>query len=122
MTTEPTPTGPEADYRRNERGRPVKSVESTLTAATRLVDGLARRRRRPDAGLNDDLDLAELAQLVALRQTVEDQLTEAVVDLYARDYSWTDIGRALGVSRQAALKRYGAHVEALAPLVGLARQ
>jgi hypothetical protein len=122
MSTDTAPSGPEADYRLNERGRPVKSVEHTLTAVTSIVGGLARRRRRPDAGLNDGLDLAELTQLVGLRETVEDQLAEAVTDLYAADYSWTDIGRALGVTRQAALKRYGAHVEALAPLVGLARQ
>lgn len=123
MTTDRPTEGPEAAYRLNDRGRPVKSVEHTLAAVTSIVGGLSRRRRRPDAGLmNDDLDLGELAQLVTLRETIEVQTAEAVADLYVKGYSWTDIGRALGVSRQAALKRYGAAAEALAPLAGADRQ
>lgn len=110
MSAQDLPT----DYRLNERGRPVKSVEHTLTAVTSIVGGLARRRRRPDAGMNDHLDLNELAQLVELRETVEAQISEAVVDLYRDDYSWTDLARGLGVSRQAALKRYGERAATLA--------
>lgn len=113
-----TPDGPAPDYRLNVRGRPVKSVEHTLAALTSIVGGLDRRRHRADAGMNDDLDMAELTQLVALRRAVDAQTTAAVVDLYAKGYSWTEIADALGVTRQAALKRYGR----LAGLTGAERQ
>lgn len=109
------------DYRLNDRGRPVKSVEHTLAALTSIVGGLSRRRRRPDAGLNDDLDLGELTQLISLREAVEYELAQGVLDLYAKGYSWTEIAHALGVTRQAALKRYGP-LAALAGLTGAERQ
>lgn len=124
------PEGPEnsdpAGYRRNARGVPVKSVEHTLEAVTAIVRGLGRRRRRPDAGANDDLDLAELDQLLALRSAVDAEIDQAVTDLATvKGYTWGEIGRHLGVTRQAARQRWGAAaLEPLerAPLEGRARQ
>lgn len=47
-----------------------------------------------------DARLAELEQARKL-------LGEAVRDLVLAGYSWADVGRMLGVSRQAARQRYG---------------
>lgn len=106
------------DYRRNARGVPVKSVEHTLEAATAMLRGLAARRRRPDAGLNDDFDLAHLALLLEHLETAQAALDAAVTDLAAgKGYTWGEIGRTLGVTRQAARQRWGA----LEPLEGLER-
>lgn len=114
-------------YRLNRRGRPVKSVAHTLEAATAMVEGLAARRRRPDAGLNDDFDLYELGQLVALDRAAAEALDRAAAHLhYVKGYSWGEIARHLGVTRQAARQRWGAlgPLEGLerAPLEGLERQ
>jgi len=97
------------DYRLNARGVPVKSVEHTLEAATAMVRGLGPRRRRPDAGINDDMDLAHLTLLFRLAEAVQAEIDEAVTDLHVgKGYTWGEIARHLGVSRQAARQRWGA--------------
>lgn len=57
-------------------------------------------RRVADA---DDVDLAELA---AMRDVVDQVIGHAVAGQRARGASWSEIGRALGVSKQTAHERY----------------
>lgn len=54
-----------------------------------------------------DRDIEALAGLATLRSDVDDVIREAVAGLLAAGYSWADIGRQLGISRQGAFQRYG---------------
>jgi hypothetical protein len=63
------------------------------------------------AQLLDDLDraypgAARLAVLVQLRDLVEEQVGAEVRTMTKRHATWTDVGQVLGVSKQAAWKRY----------------
>lgn len=56
-------------------------------------------------GNADDVDLAEM---VKLRDAVDDAIQTAVeMQRASWGRSWTDIGRALGITRQAARQRFG---------------
>lgn len=50
----------------------------------------------------------DLAEMVTLRATLEANITEAVVGLRQQGYSWAEIARPLGISKQAVASRYGA--------------
>lgn len=55
-----------------------------------------------------DADPEDLAELVALRETLDQAITEAVNgqrQAYGR--SWADVARGLGMTRQSAHERYG---------------
>lgn len=81
------------------RRREVETPEY-LSMLRRMIQAGARR-----VGDADDIDLAELAKL---RECLDDAITEAVtVQRVKWDRSWADIGRSLGISRQAAQQRYG---------------
>lgn len=59
--------------------------------------------RRVAAGDPDDL-----AELVALRETLEQAISEAVAgQRETHGYSWGDLAASLGTSRQAVHQRYG---------------
>lgn len=69
--------------------------------ARRIVSAYGRRIR-------ENGDVESLAELVDLADDVNRTL--AVVVTRLRDeqgYSWTDVGHALGVTRQAAQQRFG---------------
>lgn len=52
-------------------------------------------------------DPTALRDLVAMRAALDEAIDHAAVELHAAGYSWTDIGRELGVTRQAARQRWG---------------
>lgn len=54
-----------------------------------------------------DRDIEELAGLSALRTDLDAAIQDAVDGLRAQGFSWADVGRVLGTSRQAAQMRYG---------------
>jgi hypothetical protein len=54
-------------------------------------------------------DPENLAYLLELREAVNAAIDEAVAGQYAFGFSWTEIGRGLGITRQAARQMYGAH-------------
>lgn len=54
-----------------------------------------------------DSDEHELAQLVALRNQLEESIRFAIDGQRSSGRSWEHIGRALGLSRQGAYQRYG---------------
>ena len=84
--------------------RPAEVVENPEFAAfaARILRAAARRV--------GDGDVAGLAGLVALRSGLDTAIAEAVQGLRspAWSYSWNDIARVLGTTRQAAQQRYGA--------------
>jgi len=54
-----------------------------------------------------DRDIEGLAGLAGLRTELDAQIAETAKALQAQGYSWAEIGRTLGVSKQAAQQRYG---------------
>lgn len=54
-------------------------------------------------------DIAALAQLIALEGDLQEAITEAVRQLRhePNQYSWAEIAKELGVSRQACMQRWG---------------
>lgn len=54
-----------------------------------------------------DADPEDLADLVALRAAVDEAIDNAARGIHAQGASWADIGRAVGISRQAAQHRWG---------------
>ena len=53
------------------------------------------------------MDLQTLEELCRARREIEDSIAEQVAALSSLGANWGAIGRALGVSRQAARQRYG---------------
>ena len=87
-----------------ERDRVVENPEFAAFAA-RILRAAARRVA--------DGDLEGLSALVALRSELDAAIECAVAGLRTPkwSYSWADIARVLGVTRQAAQQRYGAATE-----------
>jgi hypothetical protein len=52
-------------------------------------------------------DIEALTDLTTLQTELDTALTSAVTGLREQGYSWTDIARPLGVTRQAAQQRFG---------------
>lgn len=57
--------------------------------------------------LNDDASLDEVAVAQARLEQARTQLYEAVTRARAHDHTWAQIGDVLGMTRQAAFKRFG---------------
>ena len=62
----------------------------------------------------DSSSLKAVGRLAEQRDEIENELAQAVAAARADDWSWAMIGIMLGVTRQAAQQRYGAHVAELA--------
>lgn len=77
-------------------GRHVETAEYA-GMVRRVLRAMGRRA-------SDDVDA--LAELVALRAELDRVADQAARDCHAAGYSWTEIARALGVSRQAARQRF----------------
>jgi hypothetical protein len=58
----------------------------------------------------DTQALRTIAQLVDQRNEVEEQITEAVISARESQRSWSEIGVMLGVSKQAAQRKYSPKV------------
>lgn len=91
------------------RKRPKREVENDeyfsfarrilAAAGTRVADG----------------DTVDLAGLVAIRRDMEAVEIAAVAKMRERHgYSWAEIGRDLGMTKQAAQQKYGPKIAALA--------
>jgi hypothetical protein len=91
--------------------RPKNVVENPEFAA------FIRRILRAAGCRVGDGDVEGLADLVALRFELDTAIADAVAGLRSPKwaYSWADIARVLGVTRQAAQQRYGAAIEDAAP-------
>ena len=51
-------------------------------------------------------DLAKLYDLAALRDALDEAISETAARAHDGQSSWADVGQALGISRQAAQKRF----------------
>jgi hypothetical protein len=69
-----------------------------MAAARRFIAAAGRRVA--------DSDEPELVKLSELHQAVDKALAVAVAGWIDRGQSWGDVGRALGISRQAARQRF----------------
>lgn len=76
-----------------------------------------RRVLRAYAARVADFDVEGLAGLAQLAQDVDAAVTLAVANLHQRGgYSWAELGRVLGISRQAAQQRYARRTRNEAPV------
>jgi hypothetical protein len=75
-------------------------VETPAFAAM-LRRMLRAYRKRVEIG-----DVDALPDMAAMAKDVDDMIYDAANGCHDRGYSWTDIANQLGVSRQAALKRF----------------
>ena len=76
----------------------VETIEY-LGAARRFIRGAGKRVAHCDE--------PELIALAALHTEVDQALNVAVAGWREMGRSWTDVGRALGISRQGAFQRFG---------------
>ena len=60
----------------------------------------------------DTDSLRHIAELVQQRDQVDSELAESVLAARAAKRSWSEIGARLGVSKQAAQRKYGARTPA----------
>jgi hypothetical protein len=82
-----------------KRSRRLVENDDYATFLRRVIRAFGRR-----IGAGDIDALADAAFLSAQLDTT---IKNAVTGLRNRGYSWADIGRQLGVTRQAAQQRYG---------------
>jgi hypothetical protein len=94
------PRGVNTALTAKRRPRPVVENDA-YTAFTRRV--LAAHGRR----IGRDGDVDALAQLVNLGDDIETAVQDAVTGLRGYGYSWAEIARRLGITRQAAQQRWG---------------
>jgi len=84
-----------------KRPRAVVENDAYAAFAHRILTAYARRI----AG--GDID--SLTLLTGLSADIDTAIQAAVTGLRALGYSWADIGARLGITRQAAQQRWGAH-------------
>ena len=89
------------------RRRDVVETDDYAAMLRRMLRAYARR-----VGQADDVDLAVMADLA---REVDDLVAAAVAAQRAGGRSWGDVGRALGVTRQAAQQRFGSRSSASQP-------
>jgi hypothetical protein len=84
-----------------KRSKEVVENPEFAAFAARILRAAARRVA--------DGDVEGLAALVALRSELDTAINEAVQGLRSPQwsYSWAEIARVLGTTRQAAQQRYG---------------
>lgn len=98
---------PEPENREN-------TVKTTLTPTARRqpvenkeYDAFVRRIVRAYAKRVAQGDIAAFADMVALADLLNRHTREAVTGLRHHGYSWADIGRPVGLTKQAAQQRWG---------------
>ena len=93
------------------------SVKRRLTARRERelpeYAGMMRRMLRAHGRRVGDADPEDLTDLVALRGELDKAIAVAIMGQRRAGFSWTDIGRGLGVTRQAAQMTWGRAVEQL---------
>jgi hypothetical protein len=89
--------------------RPARRKRERRVVENSEFDAFARRIVRAYARRVASGDIEALAALRQLASTVETATADAVQGLRSFGYSWADVAARLGVSRQAAQMRWGAH-------------
>jgi hypothetical protein len=76
----------------------------------KALEEWAERVASSDLKKADTEALRMIAELAERREVVEAELTEAVRSARQAHRSWSEIGTMLGVSKQAAQRKYGSKV------------
>lgn len=82
-----------------QRAKRTRDALEMIAVARRMIRAAGRH-----AGAGDEFELAEL---VALRDELEQAIRGAVHEQRSDGRSWAHIGSALGTTRQSAQERYG---------------
>ena len=82
-------------------GRPVVENDAYAAFARRILAAYARRVATGD--------VEALTAMTGLAADIDTAIGNAVTGLRGYGYSWAEIGTRLGVTRQAAQQRWGAH-------------
>jgi hypothetical protein len=78
----------------------------------KALEQWAERVESSDLKEADTEALRTIAELAERRDDVESELTEAVRSARQANRTWSEIGTMLGVSKQAAQRKYGSKVSA----------
>jgi hypothetical protein len=84
-----------------KRARPVIEYDAYAAFAHHILTAYARRIAGGD--------IESLPLLTALTADIDTAIGQAITGLHTFGYSWADIATRLGVTRQAAQQRWGAH-------------
>lgn len=85
----------------------VGEVSTTRAARTKALEAWADRVDAGDLVVADTESLRTIAELAERRGELDAALVEAIRAARHADRSWSEIGTMLGVSKQAAQKKYG---------------
>jgi hypothetical protein len=90
----------------------VDQVSKTRAERARALEEWADRVDSADLTLADTEALRTIAELVERREEVDEELTAAVRSARRAKRSWSEIGAMLGVSKQAAQRKYSSRTSA----------
>jgi hypothetical protein len=85
----------------------VEAVTQSRAERAAALEEWAERVQPDELRVADTEALRVIAELVDQRERVESELTAAVRAARAAHRSWSEIGTMLGVSKQAAQRKYG---------------
>lgn len=85
----------------------IESRKAPKRVENKEFAGFQRRIIKAHAKRVAEGDVEALTDLVALSEHIDDAITDAVKGLRAFGYSWSEIARPLGMTKQAAQQRWG---------------
>jgi len=104
MTTTTT-----ASASKNTVNKPLTSNRVRLVVENDAYAAFTRRILRAYARRIAEGDIDSLSLMTSLAADIDQAIAQAVTGLRTQGYSWAEIGSRLGVTRQAAQQRWGAH-------------
>jgi len=87
-------------------------VSKTRAERAKTLEEWAERVDAADLTVADTETLRAIAELVEQRNGVDEELTAAVRSARQAHRSWSEIGAMLGVSKQAAQRKYASKTSA----------
>jgi predicted AAA+ superfamily ATPase len=90
----------------------VGQMSKSRAEQAKALEEWAERIESSDLEEADTEALRTIAELAERREVVEEELTDAVRSARQAHRSWSEIGTMLGVSKQAAQRKYGSKVGA----------
>jgi hypothetical protein len=85
-------------------------MSKSRVARAKALEEWAERVESSELKEADTVALRTIAELAERRDEVDSELTEAVRSARQAHRSWSEIGAMLGVSKQAAQRKYGSKV------------